>query len=105
MQDVVDLHRATVSTNDVGDETVSFATEELTVGFAFENGSRRDARTYEEITWDATMRLPVSEVVGVNDEVTLKSLKGQTVSIRFRVHLAPELGPTAQNVRLQRIIT
>ena len=108
MNDLCSITTYTTTTDSLGDVVASGVTISgvaCGVSFvgAFEGRSVGDGHT--QVAYDAIIRLPLTVAIDIDSKITI--LDKQDTSIRkvFKPTTFPEVGPTAQNVKVERITT
>lgn len=103
MNDVVDIENITVYTDTYGDTIYSGVVQSgVACGFDFTGGKEYDKGQVIVVEYDATVRLPLDTTIGINDNVTLKQLAGESHSEVFEVFGYPRYGTTVMIVPLKR---
>lgn len=107
MSDKITVVTGTLGTDSYGDEILQNQNTQQNVacGFSFEEGKVLDQRSYTDVDYEATCRLPLTAQVGIKNLIRLTMLKGVAQDILFELVTYPVLGPSAQNLFLRRRTT
>lgn len=107
MWDTIRRQQYSRTINDAGQpvETWSEVAVDLDCGYEPQNGAESSTVARTIVTWDATIRLPVTTVLDPKDRVLLTRTKRETLSppILYSIVGPVQTGPTALLVRLRKV--
>jgi hypothetical protein len=95
----------TVSYNTFGEPVEVFTNSAATdCGLDMRSGSERHGEKMTQITYDATMRLPIGTTVNVLDRITVTHRFSEAVTnITYRVESPVQRGPSGVRVLLRKV--
>ena len=106
MNDLCNIINFTLSEDDYGDEVLTpTVISGVACGISFVGGfeERAEAEGYTQISYDATIRLPVTTTISGNSQITLVDQQDITINKTFKVTGFPKIGISAINVNVREI--
>src|SRR5574343_530641 len=105
MMDTCLIGVRSVSYNSFGEPIETFTNgSALDCGLDMRPGSERHGENMTQVTYDATLRLPIATVINVLDRVTITHRFGEAVTnIIYRVESPVQRGPSGVRVLLRKV--
>lgn len=105
MMDTCTVNVRTASYNSMGEPVETFTPGgAIDCGLDMRPGSERHGENMTQVTYDATMRLPIGTVINPLDRVTVSKRFGEAItSITFRVESPVQRGPSGVRVLLRKV--